>query len=82
MERTSLIWYCDAWVTIAPNPSPESLTALLRDALETERSNRRENVSKVTGAEEPRRHNAGQGMLLPGSGLSDRGWSAGLERGV
>jgi hypothetical protein len=39
---------------------------------------RREIASKVTGAEEPRKHNAGQGMLLPGSGLSDRGWSAGL----
>jgi hypothetical protein len=39
---------------------------------------RRESASKVTGAEEPRRHSAGQGMLLPGSGLTDRGWSDGL----
>jgi hypothetical protein len=40
MERTSLIWYCAALVTIAPSPSPESLTALPRDALETEQGTR------------------------------------------
>jgi hypothetical protein len=37
---------------------------------------RRESASKVTGAEEPRRHSAGQGMLLPGLGLSERGVGA------
>jgi hypothetical protein len=74
MERWSLISYCATLLKIALNPSPESLAALLRDPLETEQDARA--PARLPGQRS--QGSAGQGMLLPGSGLTDRGWSDGL----